>query len=120
MHISNYISWLRGRSTSKGFDCVSLKLKAAPICGDPKLLADAMKSYPRVKDRNTRDCALEGYELFKPTKQKFNLPPGVDCDSHLPNKVKYSMLRPNTRVKRASIEESLNPIEHDVAHTTSV
>lgn len=40
----------------------SLKLKATTMCEDPKLLANAMKFYPRVKD--PRDCALDGSELF--------------------------------------------------------
>ena len=59
-----------------------LKLKATTRCGDPKILANAMKSYPGVEGANTRDCALEGSELFGSTKKKLNLPPGVDCDSH--------------------------------------
>ena len=45
MQIANYRSWLRGGSTGKGPDFASLKLKVAARCGDPKLLADAMKSY---------------------------------------------------------------------------
>ena len=46
MQIANYRSWLRVGSTGKGLDFASLKLKAAARCGDPKLLVDAMKSYP--------------------------------------------------------------------------
>ena len=45
MHIANYRSWLKGGSTGKGLDFASLKLKADAMCGDPKLLANAMKSY---------------------------------------------------------------------------
>jgi hypothetical protein len=41
-----------------------LTLKAAAKCRDPKLLADAMKSYLGSKDLNTKDCALEGLKLF--------------------------------------------------------
>ena len=48
MHITNYKSWLRG-ATSKGRDSASLKLKDVTWCGDPKLLANVMKSYPRGK-----------------------------------------------------------------------
>ena len=43
-----------------------------------------------------------------------------DCDSHRPNKVNYSIPRPNTRVKNACIEEYLNFAEYGVAHITSV
>ena len=64
IQIANYISWLRGGYTSKGHDYAPLKLKVVAMCGDPKLLADAMKSYPGLKDLNTKDCALEGSELF--------------------------------------------------------
>lgn len=38
MHIANYISWLRGVSTSKGYDYIFLKLKAIARYGNPKLL----------------------------------------------------------------------------------
>ena len=122
MHIANYRSWLKWDSTDKGHYSASLKLKAAAKCGDPKLLADAMKSYPGIiEDLNTRECALEGSKLFGSTKRKFDLPLGADCDSHRPDKVNYSIPRPNTRqAKKTCIEESLNSREHGVAHTTSV
>ena len=120
MHITNYRSWLRGGSTGKGPDFASFKLKATAICGDPKLLADAIKSYLGLEDLNTRDCALEGFELFGSTKRKLDMPPNVDCDSHRPDKVNYSISRPITRVRRACIEESLVFAEHGVAHTTLV
>jgi hypothetical protein len=87
-------------SDGEGLDSASLKLKAAARCGDPKMLADAMKSYPWAEDVNTKDCALEGSELFGSTKRKFNLPPGADCGFHRPDKVNYFILRPNTRATR--------------------
>jgi hypothetical protein len=120
MQIANYRSWLRGGSTGKGPDSVSLKSKAVARWADPKLLADAMKSYPGLEYLNTRDCALEGSELFGSTKRKFDIPPGAGCDSHRPDKVNYFIPRPNTRVKRSYIEESLVSADHGVAHTTSV
>ena len=58
--------------------------------------------------------------MFVSIKQKLDLPSGVDCDSHRLDKVNYSIPRPNTRVRRACIEESLVSAEHGVAHTTSV
>jgi hypothetical protein len=45
MQISNYRTWLKRGFDDKGHDSASLKLKATAICGDPKMLADAMKSY---------------------------------------------------------------------------
>ena len=107
----------RGGSYGKGSNLVSLKIKAAARCGDPKMLANAMKSYPRAKDVNNKDCALEGSELFGSTKHKFNLPPNVDYDSHQPDKVNYFIPRPNTHATRQCIEESLSSAVHGVSHT---
>ena len=90
------------------------------MCRDPKLLADVMKSCPGLEDLNSRDCALEGSELFGSTKQKFDLLPGVDCASHRPDKVNYSIPCLNTRVRRACIKESLVSTEHCMAHTSSM
>ena len=70
MQIANYRLSLRGGwggSTSKGLDFASLKSKVVAMCGDPKLLANAMKSYMEAEDLNTRYCALEGFELFGST-----------------------------------------------------
>ena len=97
---------------------MSLKLKVVAMCGDPKLLADVIKSYPGVEDLNTRDCALEGFELFGSTKRKPDLPLGVNCTSHRSNKVNYLIPHLNTRVRRACIKESLSSAEHGVSHTT--
>ena len=84
-------TWLRGGSTS-------FKLKVVAMCEDLKLVAYAMKSYPGVEDLNTRDCILERFELFGSTKRKFDLPPCVDCDSHRPDKIDYSISYSNTNV----------------------
>ena len=46
MQIAIYRSWLKGGSASKGHDSTSLKLKVVAMCGDPKLLAEIMESYP--------------------------------------------------------------------------
>ena len=59
MQIANYKSWSKGGYTGKGLDFASLKLKVAARGRDPKLLADAMKSYPGLEALNTRDCDLE-------------------------------------------------------------
>ena len=70
MHIATHWAWLKGGSDGKGLDSMSLKLKAATTCEDPKILGDAMKSYLMAKNINTRDCTLEGSELFGSTKRK--------------------------------------------------
>ena len=109
--------------TGKGPNFASLKLKVAAMCGDLKLLANVMKSYPELKDLNTRDCVfelLEGSKLFGSTKQKFDMALGVDCDLHRPDKVNYSIPCPNTIIREACIENSLLSAEHGVAHTTSM
>jgi hypothetical protein len=120
MQIANYLSWLKGGSSRKGPDQTSLKLKAAAHISDPKLLAEAMRSYPGAEDLNTRNCALEGFELFGSTKRKLNLPPGSEYDSHRPDKVKYSIAHLNTRSTRARIDDSFKHDENMVSHTTNV
>ena len=47
--IVNYQIWLKMGHDGKYHDLASLKLKVASRCGDPKILADAMKSYPGQK-----------------------------------------------------------------------
>ena len=61
------------------------------------MLADAMKSYPHAKDVFTKDCALVCSEIFGSTKCKLNIPPCADCDYHRPDKVNYSITRPNNQ-----------------------
>ena len=46
MQIANYSAWSKRGSNGKGSDSVSLKLKATAMYRDPKMLVDAMKSYP--------------------------------------------------------------------------
>ena len=112
MQITNYRAWLKGGLDGKGPDFASLKLKAASRCGDLKKLVDTIKSYLGAEGAKTKDCALEGSELFGSTKQKLNM--------HRPDKVNYFIPRPNTRATRQRIEKSLTFAKHDVVHTTSV
>ena len=80
----DYKASLKGGSNGKSLDLVSLKLTTALACGDPKVLIDAIKSYPEAEDVNIRDCALKGSKLFGPNKRKLNMPHGVKCGSHQP------------------------------------
>ena len=75
---------------------MSFKFKAGVRFRDPKMLADIMKSYPGAKNVNTKDYASQESEFFGSTICKFNLPPGADSHFHQPNKVNYSIPRPNT------------------------
>ena len=120
MQIANYRLWLKRGYMGKAPNSTSLKRKTIAKCGDPRLLANAMKSYPWVEDVNTRDCALEGFELFGSTKQKLYLPLGTDCDLHQPDKVNQSISHHRTRATHQRIEESLIFAKHSVLHTTSV
>ena len=120
MKIANCWAWLKGGLDSKGPNFASLKLEATARCGDPETLADAMKSCPGSEGANMKDCSLEGSELFGSTKRKLNLSSGVDCDSHRPDKVNYSIPRLNTGATRQRMEGSLIFVEHDVVHTRYV
>ena len=53
MQIANYRAWFKGGLDGKGPDFASLKLKAATRCGDPEMLADAIKSYLRTEGAKT-------------------------------------------------------------------
>lgn len=79
-----------------------------------------MKYFIGLEDLNTKDCALESLELFGSTNRKLDLPLGVECDSHQPDKVSYVIPFSNDHAKRACMEEALNDVDHGLAHTTSV
>ena len=83
-----------------------MNLKVAVHIGNPKLIAEAIRSYLGIEDLNTKNCALEGSKLFESTKSKLNLPLGSKYDSHCPDKVNYSIPHPNTRSMREHIDES--------------
>lgn len=55
---------IEGGSTSKGHDLASLKMKVVGRCEDPKMFANAMKSYHGLKILILGICALEGSRLF--------------------------------------------------------
>jgi hypothetical protein len=120
IQITNYRSWLKGGQSGKGPDKASLILKAAAKNGDPKVLQEAMKTIPGGVDLTSHATPLVGSEIYGSAKRKLNMPPGSQFDSHRPDKVNYSIPRPNTRSTKARIEESLKEPEHGIAHTTSV
>ncbi len=121
MQITNYRAWLKGGQSGKGPDQATLKLRAAASSKDPKLISEAMKTFPGAEDFPIHDTPLEGSEIFGSTKRKLNMPIGSQFDSHRPDKVNYSIPRLNTRSTRQRIEESLKEIEvPDIVHTTWV
>jgi hypothetical protein len=83
MQMANYKFWLKDGPTGKGPYHYSLKLKATTKCGDPEVLAAAMKVFPRAIDIHTQGCVLEAAKLFGCTKCKLYLPLGIDCNSHI-------------------------------------
>jgi hypothetical protein len=58
--------------------------------GDPKKIEEALSQLPRVEVATTRIPHLKGEEIFGSTKQKLDLLPGNDGDSHRPDKVNFS------------------------------
>ena len=120
IHVDHKLSFLvwRGFFMERAIQ-TSLKLKAVVHTGDPKLFAEAMRSYPRIKDLNTRNCALEGSQLFGSTKRILNLPLGSEWFSSS-NKVNYFIPHLNTRSMRARIDESFKHDENVVSHTTTM
>ena len=120
MQIANDCSWLNEGSSRKGHDQASSKLKATFHTSDPQLLGETMRSYPRAEDLNTRNRALEGFELFASTKRKLDLPLGFECDSPQPDKVSHFIPRPNRKYTRACIEKSLTLDVNVVTHNINV
>lgn len=121
MQIINYHSWLKGGSSGEGYDQLTSKLKVVVHIGYSKLLTKAMRSYPKVKDLNTSNCALEGQELFGTTKKINKFINGFWWENGfsilllgwrrgIPNKV--NIVTPNKRSTRAHIEESLTHDEN--------
>jgi hypothetical protein len=81
-----------------------LKLRAARRSSDPKKITEALNQLPGVEVATTRIPHLEGKEIFGSTKQKLDLRPGDDGDSHRLDKVNFSQPRVQTRSKTAYTE----------------
>ncbi len=120
MQITSYRFWLKGGKGGKGPDKSELRLRHAQRSGDPKLIAEAVNSYPGAADLLTKKGGLEGAEIFGSTKRKLDLPPGSSHDSHRSDTVNYSIPRDGTRSTKARIEEALSKPDSGVQHTTSV
>ena len=111
--------WLTADFITKGHDFESLILKVVAKCGDMKLMANAIKFDHGAKDLNITDCALEGSEFHGSTKRKLNFLKSAHCDSHWFDQVNYSILYPNTRVKKACVEESLDFAKDNITRVPS-
>ena len=120
MQITSYRFWLKGGKGGKGPDKSELRLRHAQRSGDPKLIAEAVNSYPGAADLLTKKGGLEGAEIFGSTKRKLDLPPGSSHNSHRSDTVNYSIPRDGTRSTKARIEEALSKPDSGVQHTTSI
>ena len=72
MQIANSHSWIRGGSSSKGPNQANLKLKVATH-QNPKLFAEAMKSYVGAQEMNTKDCAWRDINCLDQQPKKIEL-----------------------------------------------
>jgi hypothetical protein len=101
MQMTNYRAYLKGNFSRKGSSRQELKLRAARRSVDPKKIIDALSQLPGVEGVTTQISHLESKDIFGSTKQKLDLPPSCDGDSHCPNKVSFSQPRVQTRSKTA-------------------
>ena len=90
MQMTNYKAYLKDKASRTGPSKQELKLRAARYSGDPKKIEKALNQLPEVEVATTRIPHLEGEEIFGTMKQKQDLPPGDDGDSHRPNKINFS------------------------------
>ena len=97
-YIAHYGLRLRSGSNGKSPNFASLECKIVAMCGDSKLLADAIKYYLEVKDLNTKDCALKGSKLFGSTKRKLGIPQGAYWEVHQLDHLNHLIPCPKLRV----------------------
>jgi hypothetical protein len=93
IQMTNYRAYLKGKASGTGPSKQKLKLKEARRSGDLKKIEEALSQLPGVEVVTTRIPYLEGEEIFGSTKQKLDLPPGNEGDSHRPDKVNFSQPR---------------------------
>ena len=74
--------------------------------GDTKLLAKAMRAYPRENDLNTRNYALEGSNVFESINRNMDLPLRFKYDYHPLDKVNYSIPHPKQNPLRHALRSS--------------
>ena len=91
IQMTNYRAYLKGKASGTGPSKQELKLRAARHSGDPKKIEEAFNQLRRMEVATTRIPHLEAKRsLTSSTKQKLDLPPGDDGDSHRPDKVNFS------------------------------
>jgi len=62
--MTNYLAFLKGRTSRSGPSKEELKLRGARHSVDPKKLVEALNVLPRVANVATRILHLEGEEVF--------------------------------------------------------
>ena len=97
MQMTNYQAYLKGYASRSGPSKGELRLRAARRIRDPKKIAEALNTLPRVEGVGTRIPHLEGEETFGSTKRKLDMPIGDAGDSHRPDKINFSQPCVRTR-----------------------
>jgi hypothetical protein len=88
--MTNYMAYLEGNLPWTSLSRKELKLRVAKHNGDSKKIVDALTQLLGVEEVTTRILHLKGEEIFGNIKQKLDLPPGSDGDSHRHDKVNSS------------------------------
>jgi len=78
--------------------------RLAQRIGDPTVLQKILLDMPGGKEFCTRNPYLEGAEVFGSQKRRPNTPIGDDGDTHRPDTMNFSRLRPDKRVTRSQPE----------------
>ncbi len=90
-----YRVYLDGGRCGKGFDRDELRLWQASQFGDPLQMANTIVKYTNGSSFATRILHLEGQEIFGSTKQRANIAPRLEGDSHMHDHVNFSRLKVN-------------------------
>jgi hypothetical protein len=102
--MTNYRAYLKDKASGTGPSKQELKLRAARCSSDPKKIEEALSQLPGVEVATTQIPHLEGKEIFGNMKQKLDLPPSDDGDSHRPDKINFSQPQVQTKSRTAHTE----------------
>jgi hypothetical protein len=94
MQMTNYRTYTKGNLLKIGLSRQELKIRVARRSGDPKKIVDTFSQLPNMEGVTARILHLKGKETFGSTKQKLDLPPSDDGDSH---RLKFSQPRVQTK-----------------------
>ena len=86
-----YFNYLCGSPTGTGPSKSELQLRLVSRNGNSKRVVKLLDNVALEAGLNTRILHWEGETIFGSTKQKLDLPPGDDSDSHQHDRVNYSV-----------------------------